>query len=121
LGRGAFGHVVLVQSKKTKRLFALKAQAKYNICRKKLQDRILNEFVIATQVEHKNLLKIHCAMQDEKYVYFLLDLLPGECCSWVGLFLPYILLVVHKLSLNRLVTSIYSRWNAHGLLDGDPK
>ncbi len=78
LGHGAFGHVVLVQSKSTKRLFALKAQAKYNICRKKLQDRILNEFVIASQVDHKNLLRIHCAMQDERYVYFLLDLLPGE-------------------------------------------
>ena len=94
LGHGAFGHVMLVQSKKTKRLFALKAQAKHNICRKKLQDRILNEFVIATQVEHKNLLRIHCAIQDEKYVYFLLDLLPGEYCSGVGLFLPYTLLVV---------------------------
>jgi serine/threonine protein kinase len=80
---------MLVQSKKSKRLFALKAQAKHNICRKKLQDRILNEFVIATQVEHKNLLRIHCAIQDEKYVYFLLDLLPGEYCSGVGLFLPY--------------------------------
>jgi CRP-like cAMP-binding protein len=89
LGHGAFGHVMLVQSKKSKRLFALKAQAKHNICRKKLQDRILNEFVIATQVEHKNLLRIHCAIQDEKYVYFLLDLLPGEYCSGVGLFLPY--------------------------------
>jgi CRP-like cAMP-binding protein len=89
LGHGAFGHVMLVQSKKSKRLFALKAQAKHNICRKKLQDRILNEFMIATQVEHKNLLRIHCAIQDEKYVYFLLDLLPGEYCSGVGLFLPY--------------------------------
>jgi serine/threonine protein kinase len=94
LGHGAFGHVMLVQSKKTKRLFALKAQAKYNIVMKKLQDRILNEFEIATQVEHKNLLRIHCAMQNERYVYFLLDLLPGEYYRWVGLFLPYTLLVV---------------------------
>ena len=30
------------------------------------------------QVEHKTLLRIHCAMQDKKFVYFLLDLLPGE-------------------------------------------
>ena len=94
LGHGAFGHVMLVQSKKTKRLFALKAQAKYNIVMKKLQDRILNEFEIATLVEHKNLLRIHCAMQNERYVYFLLDLLPGEYYRWVGLFLPYTLLVV---------------------------
>ena len=99
LGHGAFGHVMLVQSKKSKRHFALKAQAKHNICRKKLQDRILNEFVIATQVEHKNLLRIHCAIQDEKYVYFLLDLLPGEYCSGVGLFLPYFI-SGHKHSLN---------------------
>lgn len=79
LGRGAFGHVMLVQSKKTKRLFALKAQSKYKIFKNRnLQDRIRNEFRNATQVEHKNLMTIHCAMQDKKYVYFLLDLLPGE-------------------------------------------
>jgi cAMP-dependent protein kinase regulator len=78
LGRGAFGHVRLVQSKKTKRLFALKAQSKDNICRKRQEKHILNEFEIAMQVEHKTLLRIHCAMQDKKFVYFLLDLLPGE-------------------------------------------
>jgi CRP-like cAMP-binding protein len=110
LGHGAFGYVMLVQSKKTKRLFALKAQPKYKIVMKKVQDRILNEFVIGTQVEHKNLLRIHCAMQDERYLYFLLDLLPGEYCSWVGLFPPrhlkkavYILQVVtNTLSIDLL-------------------
>jgi CRP-like cAMP-binding protein len=85
LGRGAFGHVRLAQSKKTKRLFALKAQSKDNICRKRQKEHILNEFEIAMQVEHKTLLRIHCAMQDKKFVYFLLDLLPGEFSIWTSI------------------------------------
>jgi CRP-like cAMP-binding protein len=87
LDKGGFGYVRLVQSKKTKRLFAMKAQPKHNIVQQKKEDRFLNEFVIATQVEHKNLLRIHCAMQDKKFVYYLMDFLPCEYCSWVGLFL----------------------------------
>jgi len=78
LGRGAFGQVALVQSKTTRKLFALKAQSKHYIAQKGQQEHVLNEYRIMMDVEHPNILGIHCAMQDKKYLYFLLDLLPGE-------------------------------------------
>jgi len=78
LGRGAFGQVTLVQSRKTKKVFALKAQSKHYIIKKGQKEHVLNEFRIMKEIEHPYILGIHCAMQDEQHLYFLLDLLPGE-------------------------------------------
>lgn len=79
LGRGAFGQVTLVQSKKTKKVFALKAQSKHYIAKKGQKEHVLNEYRIMKEIEHPNILGIHCAMQDDQHLYFLLDLLPGKC------------------------------------------
>ena len=78
LGRGAFGQVTLVQEKKTKKVFALKAQSKHYIAKKGQKEHVLNEYRIMKEIEHTNILGIHCAMQDDQHLYFLLDLLPGE-------------------------------------------
>ena len=78
LGRGAFGQVTLVQSKKTKKVFALKAQSKHYIAKKGQKEHVLNELRIMKEIEHPNILGIHCAMQDDQHLYFLLDLLPGK-------------------------------------------
>jgi len=77
LGRGAFGKVFLVQSKSNKKVFALKAQSKHNILRKGKADHILNEYRIMKMLDHPNILGIHCALQDNRYLFFLLDLHPG--------------------------------------------
>lgn len=77
LGRGAFGQVRLVQSKSTKKVFALKAQSKHYIEKKGQKEHVLNEYRIMKEIENPHILGIHCAMQDAKYLYFLLDLMPG--------------------------------------------
>mmetsp|Transcript_18491 Transcript_18491/g.40011 ORF Transcript_18491/g.40011 Transcript_18491/m.40011 type:complete len:769 (-) Transcript_18491:75-2381(-) len=77
LGRGAFGQVSLVQAKKTKKVFALKAQSKHYIAKKGQKEHVLNEYRIMKEIDNPNMLGIHCAIQDEKYLYFLVDLLPG--------------------------------------------
>lgn len=77
LGRGAFGQVTLVQSKDTKKVFALKAQSKHYIAKKGQKEHVLNEYRIMKEIEHPQILGIHCAMQDEQHLYFLVDLLPG--------------------------------------------
>ncbi|KAL7518359.1 hypothetical protein ACHAWX_003197, partial [Stephanocyclus meneghinianus] len=77
LGRGAFGKVILVQSKANKKVFALKAQSKHFILKKGQTEHVLNEYRIMKLLEHPNILNIHCAMQDDRYLYFLLDLHPG--------------------------------------------
>jgi len=78
LGKGAFGQVTLVQSKKTKKVFALKALSKHYIAKKNQKEHVLNEYRIMKEIEHPCILGIHCAMQDKQHLYFLLDLLPGE-------------------------------------------
>jgi cGMP-dependent protein kinase len=78
LGRGAFGRVTLVQSKQDKALFALKSQQKHYIVSKKQQEHVLNEYKIMKTIGHDpNILGIHNVMQNERYLYFLVDLLPG--------------------------------------------
>ena len=78
LGRGAFGKVNLVQWKKEKKVFALKAQSKHYIIKKGQKEHVLNEYRILKEFDHPNILGIHCAMQDKQHLYFLLDLLPGK-------------------------------------------
>mmetsp|Transcript_5482 Transcript_5482/g.12473 ORF Transcript_5482/g.12473 Transcript_5482/m.12473 type:complete len:756 (-) Transcript_5482:111-2378(-) len=85
LGKGAFGKVFLAEAqgtkaKDTKHLFALKKLTKDYICKKNQEEHVLNEFSIMkmmTEMEHPNIIGLHCAMQDNKFLYFLLDLLPG--------------------------------------------
>lgn len=77
LGRGAFGQVSLVQAKDSRKVFALKAQSKHYITKKGQKEHVLNEYRIMKEIEHSNILGIHCAMQDATHLYFLLDLLPG--------------------------------------------
>lgn len=78
LGKGAFGRVTLVQSKQDKALFALKSQMKHLIVKKNQQQHVLDEYRIMKSIGHDPfILGMHNVMQDERYLYFLIDLLPG--------------------------------------------
>ena len=77
LGQGAFGKVKLVKANNTGELYALKAQAKDYFKDKSQQQYIVREFRIMEQLSHPNILMLHSAMQDKRYIYFLMDLLPG--------------------------------------------
>lgn len=78
LGRGAFGQVRLVQEKKLRKVFALKAQSKHSIVMKGNEERVLNEYHMMKEMDHPFIAGMHCAMQDRHHLYFLMDLLPGE-------------------------------------------
>lgn len=58
LGRGAFGKVILVQAKKNKKVFALKAQSKSHILKKGQTAHVLNEYRIMKKLDHPNLLNV---------------------------------------------------------------
>lgn len=77
LGQGAFGKVKLVKAKDTGECYALKAQGKQFIVQNGQKEYIVNELRLMQKLKHPNILVMHCAMQDQKYIYFLLDLLPG--------------------------------------------
>ena len=110
LGKGAFGQVTLVQSKKTKKVFALKAQSKNYIAKKNQKEHVLNEYRIMKEIEHPCILGIHCAMQDKQHLYFLLDLLPGEYASVLALILLYVLFVAHY-----YLYHLCLRWRANAI------
>ena len=45
--------------------------------RKGKADHVLNEYRIMKMLDHPSILGIHCALQDNRYLFFLLDLHPG--------------------------------------------
>ena len=75
LGCGAFGRVKLCKS--GDKYFALKCQAKKAIQENGLEEHVLNEMRIMCKLNHPLIAKLHCSMQDSRYIYFLLELLQG--------------------------------------------
>ena len=85
LGVGAFGRVKLVRinSKKPElssvngQTYALKCLSKKSIVENGLQEHILNEKYIMGELDHPFILNYFGAMQDDKNIYFLLEVLLG--------------------------------------------
>ncbi len=85
LGVGAFGRVKLVKVKQAKipkdgnlnQTYALKCLSKRVIVDNGLQDHVVNERKIMSELNHPFILAFHGAMQDEDTVYFLLEVLLG--------------------------------------------
>jgi serine/threonine protein kinase len=77
LGCGAFGRVKLCKLQSKNTYYALKCQAKYKIVESGLQEHVLNEMRVMRRIEHPYIARLYCALQDNKYIYFVLELLQG--------------------------------------------
>ena len=77
LGRGTFGQVSLAKHNTTGVLYALKAQAKANIVENKMEDRVLLEKRTLIRLQSDFITALAGCGQDKKYLYFVLDYLPG--------------------------------------------
>jgi serine/threonine protein kinase len=86
LGVGAFGRVRLVKLKPSAggkvgpsdpKTYALKCLSKKAIVDSSLQDHVINEKSIMSELEHPFILGFFGAMQDEKCIYFLIEALLG--------------------------------------------
>jgi len=77
LGEGAFGKVNVAKSQKDGRLFALKAQSKSFLVENGQEHHTVGEYQLLREINHTFVVKIYQALQDKKYVYFLMNLLPG--------------------------------------------
>mmetsp|Transcript_29310 Transcript_29310/g.61080 ORF Transcript_29310/g.61080 Transcript_29310/m.61080 type:complete len:679 (+) Transcript_29310:139-2175(+) len=77
LGEGAFGKVNVAKSKKDGRLFALKTQSKSFLVENGQEQHTVGEYQLLRELNHPFIVKIYQALQDKKYVYFLMNLLPG--------------------------------------------
>ena len=89
LGIGAFGRVRLAKLKHPVNgiknddgFFALKCISKQSLKENGLDSHILNEKAIMSGLEHPFINRYYCDMEDDKYLYFLLEALPGgELCK----------------------------------------
>lgn len=77
LGCGAFGRVKLAYVKSKDQYFALKCQAKRSIVESGLQEHVLNEIRVMKKINHPYIAKLYLALQDQQYIYFVLELLQG--------------------------------------------
>ena len=77
LGCGAFGRVRLCRYVTKDQFFALKCQSKRGIAESGLQEHVLQEMRVMRRIDHPFIAKLYSALQDNIYIYFLLELLQG--------------------------------------------
>jgi serine/threonine protein kinase len=58
----------------------LKCQSKSIIQKQNMKERVLNEIEIMRQLDHPFIVKFYTAMQDNRYLYFAMELLQGSIC-----------------------------------------
>ncbi|KAH0790000.1 AGC family protein kinase [Histomonas meleagridis] len=77
IGRGFFGKVMLVESKETKELFAIKTIHKKRLVEKNLYCTVISERNVLTQANHPFIVKLHYAFQTSSKFYMVIDYCPG--------------------------------------------
>lgn len=78
MGRGGFGKVWRVQSKKDKNdEFAMKEMAKARIITKKSVPSVMNELKLLSMISSHFIVNVHYAFQDQMNLYLIMDLLLG--------------------------------------------
>jgi len=77
LGVGAFGRVKLCHLPQNDEYYAIKCQPKRAIVESGLQDHVINELKIMKKINHPYICKMNSALQDSKYIYFVMELLQG--------------------------------------------
>ena len=77
IGKGGFGRVWKVQSKKTKETYALKEMSKLKVLDKKSEKSINSERAFLSKLHHPFIVNMHYAFQDNDNLYLVIDLLSG--------------------------------------------
>ena len=77
IGKGGFGKVWKVKSKKTKISFALKEMSKLKVIDKKSIKSINSERELLSKLHHPFIVNMHYAFQDNENLYLVMDLLTG--------------------------------------------
>lgn len=82
LGSGSFGHVQLVQDRKSDTMFALKAVSKAHVVSLGQEEHIVSEKRVMERLRHPFLVRLFRTYQDRDSLYFLLEpVMGGELFS----------------------------------------
>lgn len=77
IGRGAFGEVKLVRHKSTHQVYAMKLLSKVEMIKRSDSTFFWEERHIMAHANSDWILKLHFAFQDQKYLYMVMDYMPG--------------------------------------------
>lgn len=77
VGTGSFGRVKLIVHNKTGKYHALKIMKKNEIIKLKQVDHILSEISILNMVEFPFCVNMYGITQDERFLYIVLEYVPG--------------------------------------------
>eukprot|EP01017_Pseudomicrothorax_dubius_P014191 TRINITY_DN1659_c0_g1_i4.p1 TRINITY_DN1659_c0_g1~~TRINITY_DN1659_c0_g1_i4.p1 ORF type:complete len:445 (-),score=86.95 TRINITY_DN1659_c0_g1_i4:143-1477(-) len=77
VGKGGFGKVWKVESKRQRIVYALKEMSKSRILSKRSVNSVMNERYLLSYLKHQYLVNMICAFQDRDNVYLVMDLLTG--------------------------------------------
>ena len=77
IGRGGFGKVWKVESKKLNKLYAMKEMSKIKIIDKKSEKSIKSERNLLSKMNHPFIINMHYSFQDKETLYLIMDLLTG--------------------------------------------
>ncbi|CAK9304972.1 unnamed protein product [Gordionus sp. m RMFG-2023] len=77
IGRGAFGEVKLVRHRTSRKVFAMKLLSKYEMMKRSDSAFFWEERDIMARASSPWIVKLHFAFQDAKYLYMIMDYMPG--------------------------------------------
>ena len=77
IGRGGFGKVWKVQSRKYNKTYAMKEMSKTKIIDKKSEKSIKSERDLLSRMKHPFIINMHFSFQDKDYLYLVLNFYSG--------------------------------------------
>lgn len=77
VGKGGFGKVWRVESKKTRQLFAMKEMSKSKVIAKRSVNSVMNERHLLSELKHPFLVNMLYAFQDRENLFLVMDLMTG--------------------------------------------
>jgi len=77
VGKGGFGKVWKVESKKNKQIYAMKEMSKSKVITKRSVNSVMNERHLLSTLKHPSLVNMMHAFQDRENLYLIMELMPG--------------------------------------------
>lgn len=77
VGKGGFGKVWKVESKKTKTIYAMKEMSKSKVITKRSVNSVMNERHLLSSLKHPFLVNMMHAFQDRENLFLVMELMPG--------------------------------------------